>query len=764
MREPLFRQYLSIVRRRIWAVVTAFIIVSTLGIINAYKATPIYSAMAKILIETSSKNPVQSERESYVTRWVDPGYYETQKELVRSRAVLEKAIARPEMQALFGSSLAESADQSRIGKRWNRFKAELGRTATAVLGLAILPTRAAEPWEELRDQVKAETAPNNSRFVFVQVESADPAYTATVANAVASAFAEYNLERQHKATSEAFVFLQEQKVKQEQELLKAESALQQFREQSQCISLDVSDKESPVFARHKRLNDQLTEAQLQRIQLEAQVKVVKEVLKSGNKALKSSNEQLFSLPAVRADASVSGFRTNLWDTEREVATLSNTQGPESAQLQAAQIKLRLAQEKLQESLGQLTESLNVQLEMLSGLEDELEKKYEEQSRLALDLSKEAFRFDRLQTEVIRQRKQFDILVERMREVNLVGDFAKTNVDVVEPAVIPTVPVRPNKPRMVWLALFLGLFAGVGLAFFIECMDDTVKTPDDLEDKVGVPVLGFVPDMSSSRNGATDAVSHRGRVSLVEPKSSVTEAYRSIRTSLYFTAPPDDTKVLAITSSGPRDGKTTTATNLALVVAQSGKRVLLVDADFRRPMIHRIFGLDDAKGFSTVLSGDTRLSESVQKVKYEGRAVENLDVLVGGPKPANPAELLDSATMRKFVEEARAKYDRVIMDTPPVLFVADATIVSAICDGVLLVVKAAKNSRSVAVKAREQLEGVKARIIGGILNDVYVSKLGYYYSYYYHYYPYSRYYRDYYHSYYATEGDEAERKAPEQSES
>jgi capsular exopolysaccharide synthesis family protein len=314
-----------------------------------------------------------------------------------------------------------------------------------------------------------------------------------------------------------------------------------------------------------------------------------------------------------------------------------------------------------------------------------------------------------------------------------------------------------------MSIFLGLFAGIGLAFFFEYLDDTIKTPDDLEQRVGVPVLGFVPAITG-RNGQMDSFAYKRRVSVIEPKSSITEAYRNIRTSLFFSAPPEESKVLVLTSSAPRDGKTTTSTNLALVIAQSGKRILLVDADFRRPMIHKIFGLDTTRGLSSILVGQSNLEEAVQKVKHDGRLLENLDVLVAGPKPPNPAELLDSEAMRTFLAEARKKYDRVIIDTPPVLFVADATIVSAMCDGVILVVKAAKNSRSVAIKAREHILAVKGRILGGILNDVRIARFGYYYSYYYYYYPYSRYYYDYYHSYYSSEEEDGKGKKGAESKS
>jgi capsular exopolysaccharide synthesis family protein len=242
--------------------------------------------------------------------------------------------------------------------------------------------------------------------------------------------------------------------------------------------------------------------------------------------------------------------------------------------------------------------------------------------------------------------------------------------------------------------------------------------------------------------------------MTEPASSATEAYRNIRTNLFFSAPAEENKVLTVTSGGPSDGKTTTSCNLALVMAQSGKRVLLIDADMRKPMIHRAMGLGNKVGLSSVLVGACKLDEAVQKPKNNGHVVEHLDILSAGPRSPNPAELLDSQSMRNLLEEARGKYDRVIVDTPPVLFVADASIISAMSDGVVMVLKSARSTRTLVSRTREQLEGVNARIVGGILNDVRVSRWGYYYSSYYYSYYY-RYHYDYARSYYGSRKDEVE---------
>ncbi len=743
-REPELKHYFGILRRRIWAVITAFVIIVTLGTVHTFRSTPIYQAVARILIEKQSPRLLKFE-DVVQLQTSDRDYYKTQQELVRSRAVLEKALEQPGVSELPEITGQGGTKPSLLGG----FLSEVRRTVSAVLGAS--PASPPEPWERLRERLEVEQV-RGTHLLLVKVESADPRRAAKLANAVARSFEGYHVERKLETSNEAFRFLEERKTEQEQELLQAEDDLQQFREQAQVVSLDVADKGNPVLVRLSRLNDQLTEAQLQRIELEAQFEVVQEALGNGGEAAGVGDQSLFSLPAVRGDATVSALRTSLVEAEKEVATLSDTYGPEHPQLQAVQATLSLLQAKLQEALTQLVGSLSAQLQMLSNQEQELRQQYDVQNQRALELSKQSLSFNRLQNEVDRQRRLFDVLVERMREVDVTADYARTNVEVVEVADVPKAPIKPKKARTVALSLFLGLFLGVGLAFFFEYLDDTVKTPEDLEQRVGIPVLGFVPAMDT-KGVEMDGFSYRGSVSVVEPTASVTEAYRNIRTSLFFSAPAEETKALVVTSGGPGDGKTTTATNLALVIAQSGKRVLLLDADFRRPMVHKVFGLESKVGLSTVLVGEAALEEAVQKAEHDGETIENLDVLAAGPKPPNPAELLDSQSMRRLLYEARQKYDRVIMDSPPVLFVADATILSAISDGGIMVGKSATNPRALARRAREQLEGVKARILGGILNDVHVSRLGYYYSDYY-YYGYSRYYRDYYTS---EEEEEAEGK-------
>lgn len=735
--QPEFRRYWGILRRRAWLVITAFVIVVILGTVHAFKATPIYRADAKILIEKQTPRVMNFEDVTGL-QVSDRDYYRTQQQLVESRAVLDKAIERPGVR-----DVLEGRGGGTPAGGLSSLLREIGRTVAAVMGAP--PASPPELWERLGQVVEVKQL-RETHLLQVGVESPNPRQAAMLANAVAWAFEQYHLARKLKTSNEAFKFLQEQGAEQEQKLEEAENSLQQFREEVKVVSLGAADRDNPLLVRLSRLNKQLTEAQLQRIELEAQFGAVKQSLESSPGGLEPSNEGLLSLPMVRSDQTLTELRTSLIHAEHQEAALAGTYGPGHPQLQVARLKAGLLRAEMEQALTELVESLSAQLEMLSRQEQALQKQYDGQNLLALEMARQSLTYSRLDNEVNRQRRLFEVLVERMREVDLSGDYAKTNVEVVEVAEVPKVPIRPRKARIVLLCIVVGGLLGVGLACFFEHLDDTVNTPEDMEDRVGIPVLGFVPAMES-QDGEAGAFAYRGMVCAVDPACSATEAYRNIRTSLFFSAPAEENKTLVVASGAPGAGKTTTASNLALVMAQSGKRVLLVDADLRRPMVHRVFGLESTTGMTNVLVGEASLEEAVQKAHNDGAVIENLDILAAGPRPPNPAELLDSEAMRTLLQEARDRYERVLVDTPPVLFVTDASILGAMSDGVIMVVKSATNSRALARRAREQLEGVNARILGGVLNDVHVSRLGYYYSDYYHY-GYSRYYKDYYGSYYA----------------
>jgi capsular exopolysaccharide synthesis family protein len=300
------------------------------------------------------------------------------------------------------------------------------------------------------------------------------------------------------------------------------------------------------------------------------------------------------------------------------------------------------------------------------------------------------------------------------------------VEVIEAATIPDKPAGPNKIGMILLFCFFGLACGGGAAFFVDYMDNAVKIPEDIKNYAGLDVLGFVPVMDSPP-GKEDEFRYHGLISALEPASSASEAYRQIRTKLFFSTTIQNCKTIVITSAGAGEGKTTTATNLACVMAQGGKRVLLLDADSRRPSLHRIVKCSSRPGLTSILMGQNQLDECTQPFKVDGDILEGVVIVPCGPIPPNPADVLGSDSMGRLLREAAEKYDRVLIDSPPVLVAADTSIICAHADGVIVVSRADETERSALRHCAEELTGVNAKLLGGVLNRVKVSRLNYYHS-------------------------------------
>jgi capsular exopolysaccharide synthesis family protein len=726
---PELRYYLAVLRRRIWGIVTVLVVVITLGMIYAFKATPIYEGAAKIEIETQAQNLLDFTRFTQL-QGVDRAYYRTQRELVLSRPVLIRALEEPSVKNLPEVTGRGSASSSLAG--------EVSSTASALLG--IRPAPPPEPWERLRDILHVDHM-QDTHLLRVRVYSADPKRAAALANAVARSFERLHLDRKLEASGGNLKFLQTQVAEQEEKLLAARAALQDFREQENVVSLDVGDSANPVLERQRRLSEKFTEVQLEREQLAAHLESVRDPLGADNP--QEIPEALFSLPEVQADQTIARLRAELLNADNERTALAETYGADHPRLMAATAKADLVRDRLATALKRLVNAMSVALDELLRYEHALQELHDDQSDKALTLARLSGTYNGLREEVDRQSKLYDVRVKQLAEVDLTEEYTmdavQTNVRVVEHAMVPRSPVKPRKMRLLILSAFFGLLISVAMALLCEHLDDTVKTPEDMEERIGVSVLGFVPSVPST------SVDEIAVVGMTQPNSIASEAYRNIRTSLFYSAPAEETKVLVVTSGGPGDGKTTTAANLALVIAQSGRRVLLVDTDFHRPRMHHVFGLDSSIGISTILVGEATIEDAIQSVHNNGALVEKLDVVTVGPRPPNPAELLDSERMEAFLKEVRGRYDRVILDTPPALFVADANILGAAGDGVILVVKSARNTRSQARRARVQLEKVGAHVLGGILNDVRVSRFGYYYNEYY----------SYGYDYYSRYGDDSE---------
>ncbi|MBD3379577.1 MAG: polysaccharide biosynthesis tyrosine autokinase [Candidatus Omnitrophica bacterium] len=354
----------------------------------------------------------------------------------------------------------------------------------------------------------------------------------------------------------------------------------------------------------------------------------------------------------------------------------------------------------------------------------VEEKIKEEREKELEEGEKSIEYNILKRDVSTNRDIYRSLLQRVGETEVMGELKVTNISIVDKAVVPERPSKPKKKLSFIIALLIGVLGGSAAAFLMESLDQSVKTPEDLKNRVGLPALASIAVPKDAEEIGADPEF----VSSESPRSTVTEAYRSLRTSITFTAVEHRRKVLLLTSSGPQEGKTTTAINLAIVMAQTGEKTLLVDADLRKPRIEKAFNVEKKHGLTEVLSGEEDFEKTVHTSHIPG-----LDVLACGAIPPNPSELLGSRKMDSLLEELSKKYDRIIIDSPPVLAVTDPVVLTGKVDAVILVVKAGETNRNAASKAKEILESVGSEnLIGGVLNMVEKGKTGghyYYYEYY-----------------------------------
>jgi tyrosine-protein kinase Etk/Wzc len=402
-------------------------------------------------------------------------------------------------------------------------------------------------------------------------------------------------------------------------------------------------------------------------------------------------------------------------------------------------ELNFVESRLKDAISRAADSVQKEYNTLLSREEDLRKTIAKEDEAAMERARQAQEYQRLQRDAQRQARVFNVIVDRMKEVDLIKDEGMTNVSIVEEAEIPQTAVAPNKKRNLIMGAFLGIMLGVGLAYGVSLLDETVKSPDDVED-LGIPWLGYVPKFGGL--GKLDINDSAQKV-LDDPSGPTAEAFRSIRTNIYFSGQSGGMQSVMVTSCVPGEGKTVVSSNLAATVAHQGKNVLLVDADLRRPMIHKAYELNRRNGLTNILVENARLEDVVQTPgNGEGPALENLHVVTAGSKAPNPAELLVGDAMQEFMSRVRDAYDLVIYDSCPVMFLTDNAALANTVDGVTMVIAAGDTKKKVVQRAHKQLLSVNGNVIGTVLNKVKSREIKYYGSYGgYYYYSYDYYYYD-----------------------
>jgi capsular exopolysaccharide synthesis family protein len=534
---------------------------------------------------------------------------------------------------------------------------------------------------------------------------------------LAASYIQQNLEARFVSTEQAKEWLTKQLEDLKAKVERADEDLQAFGSQHDIISLE--EKENVTMQRLTELNEALTKAEAERMGKEALFKQTKA-------------RNFDSLPTILENKLVMDLKQTYIQLEAQYMKLSETFKPEYPEMVRIKSQMETVQNRLNGEINKIINGMNNDYE--SGLRREtlLRQAFEQQKVKAIEMKDKAIQYNILKREADTNRELYKGLLLRMKEAGVSAGITASNIQIVDQAELPTSPYKPNKRLNLLLAAVVGLFLGVGLAFFFEYLDNTVKTPEDVEQLIRLPSFGMVPEISNGRRRRLE----KGTSCPVElithghPKSMLSEAYRGIRTSILLSFSEKPPKKIAITSPNPSEGKTTTVINTAIALSQTGAQVLIIDADLRKPRLHKIFNHENGQGLSSFLSGHGDLESVVKKSE-----VPNLFYIPSGPIPPNPSELLGSNLFKNMLESLEARFDHILLDSPPVLGFADAVILSTSVNGVILTVLGGKTPRETLQRAKEVLQQVNTKIIGVVINrvDIRRSDYGYYYYRYHSYY-------------------------------
>ena len=728
---PSFLHYWRVLRKRRWTVTSFLLLVVMTVMIGTLKQRPVYQAQAVVQIDKETANIMSFKDFVAEINPYDDSYQETAYKVLQSRTLARRVIDKLQLDQAPEFKDTPPDEPSWFAELWSKWG----------LGSPSLPEE--DPDQDPKDhglienfQSRLAVSPvRRSRLVQVSFEAHDPALAARVVNALVANFIDQNLEAKWDATQKASDWLSQQLVGLKAKLEKSEEDLQQYAKNNSILFLD--EKQIMSTEKLKQLQEEATRAQADLIQKESLYNQVR----AGD---------LSSVPGILENKLYQDLSVKLADLRREYSELTATFTPEYPRVKRLKSQVDEIERALQRERGAFAGRVADDYRAAANRKRLLDQAVAQQTREFNQIAEKSIQYNILKRETETNKQLYEGLLQRLKEASVSAGLRASNIRVVDPAEVPQYPARPRKLLNLALALMVGLTLGIGLAFFQEYLDNTLKTPDDVQRYLRVPVLGVIPAAGANgRGGPPYGYGYRTRKSLprvavegetgkqlstiligADGNEALSEAYSSLRTSILLSSSGRPPRVILITSSQPGEGKTTTAVNLSIALVQLGGRVLVVDSDMRRPRISTWLKLPATQaGLSTYLTGQFPLEDVLMETQ-----VPNLYAVPCGPNPPNPAELLSSSLMRQFVEQSEKKFDYILLDSPPVLHVSDARILATQVEAVILVVHSGVVSREAVNDAKQQLLRVNGNIIGVALNNVDLAASGYDY--------YDRYYRGY----------------------
>jgi succinoglycan biosynthesis transport protein ExoP len=763
--------YWRAVRKRLWLVISIVVLVSMLSVIYVARKPDIYQAGARVQVDLENNAALVGKTPYVFGPTNDPVYFNTQLQILVSPGLMRRVVKALDLEhnpdffkgnstqkrstwqtikSMAGFAKPDTPDTNPQMKEALQLRttvatpsahedlAEAKRLAPYVG--AILGGLKVEPVKETRGLYK------ETRLIDISFTHSDPEVAAKIVNAIAETYVFSNLEKKGETNTSTGEFLQKRIAELQQQIRTDEEKLVNYAKNNQIISLDAN--QNTVVERLAALNRQLVDAEKDRIDAESKFNAAKGAGAAGALAdadAKQANESESKAAELRQKRAL--LMVDATEEAPEVKEIDT---------QIAELDRQVKEIRNRKSTTILT-NLETLYRQTLAREQALRSSFEKQRGETLSQNEAAINYRIIQQEITTNKTLLDSLLQRSKENDVIMASKPNNISVVDYAITPDGPVGPNRTRTVFIAVFLSLGLGIGFALLLEYLDDTVHSTEEVERLLHLPALAVIP--SALGNGKRRLLAGPGGLQKrngnpsenpellmnVDGRSPLAESYRHLRTSVLLSTAGRAPRSLLVTSSLPGEGKTTTAVNTAVSLAQTGASVVIIDADMRRPRLRSIFGLSNGAGLSSILSSEVSEDEVMSMVATE--PVSGLNVLTAGPIPPNPAELLGSEQMRRLMLLLQSRFNHVVVDSPPVSSFTDGVLISSMVDGVLLVVHGGKSSRHVVKRSKQLLQDVGAKIFGVVLNNVALQSHDYYY--------YQRYYGS---NYSNNDGEELESTA------
>src|SRR6266567_2381826 len=713
--DSILREYLRVLIKRIWVVGGTLALVFGATVVATLRSTPIYDAVGSIAINKPDpmlqnlRDPTNSSADYF-----DPTDLDTEVRILRSDLLALQVIKQLNLDRLPEFGGRGLASPSSLELTTDALEPDSAR-ANALLG-------------SFKGNLRVLLEPN-TRIIDVHFRSPNKDLSARVVNTLANTYIEQNFKTRFESTMQASDWLSRQLVDLQMKVETSEEKLVKYQKDHQILGID--EKQNITTAKLDELNKELTAAESERMQKEA-VYRLSEAGDTESASAVSVGAAWQGKTSEHTSPLLDKLQDSKADLKIQIAQLGTQFGP-------AYPKIAQLSNQLQEVDAQILAEMKkvggrLRGDYLASLQREnmLRAALEEQKQEDNKLNESAIEYSLLKRDFETNRTLYEGLLQKLKEAGVTAGLRSNNIREVDIARTPAAPSEPNIPRNLGFGFVLGLTSGIGLAFLLEGVDNTVRTPEQAQAISGLPSLGMIPlgpkstSETNSKTGLAVASSKEAieMITQSRPLSQMAESYRALRTSLLLTSVGAPPITILITSALPREGKSTTSINTALVLAQKGTRVLLIDADLRRPSIHKTLGMGPRIGLSNVLTGGATLPQATVR----STLLPNLFILPAGTPPPNPSELLASARMFDLLTEVREQYDHIVVDTPPTLSVTDAVVLSTRADAVVLVIRSAQTTKPALRRARDILAQVNARVAGVLLNAVNLDSPDYYYYY------------------------------------